>query len=152
LLLPAAVRAELPTTPATATSAPTPSARPSAKTAPAVRIDPTYWFVGMKNPKLQLLVNAPGIAASQVSLPTYPGVTLDGFQKLESPNYLIVNLTVSPQAQPGQLKLQFKGAKNLTYSYELRPRNQDPARTQGLTQADFIYFLISRTATPRTTW
>ncbi len=110
--------------------------------APATRIDPTYWFVGMKNPKLQLLVNAPGIAADQVALATYPGVTLDGFQKLESSNYLIVNLTVSPQAQPGKLKLQFTGAKPFTYSYELRPRNTDPARTQGLTQADFIYMLM----------
>ncbi len=110
--------------------------------APATRIDPTYWFVGMKNPKLQLLVNAPGIAADQVALATYPGVTLDGFQKLESANYLIVNLTVSPQAQPGKLRLQFTGARPLTYSYELRPRNADPARTQGLTQADFIYMLM----------
>ncbi|GAB3637603.1 glycoside hydrolase family 13 protein [Hymenobacter arcticus] len=110
--------------------------------APATRIDPTYWFVGMKNPKLQLLVNAPGIAADQVALATYPGVTLDGFQKLESTNYLIVSLTVSPQAQPGKLKLQFTGAKPFIYSYELRPRNQDPARTQGLTQADFIYMLM----------
>ncbi|WP_151086151.1 alpha-amylase family glycosyl hydrolase [Hymenobacter baengnokdamensis] len=120
-------------------------ALPAWATAPVaapVRIDPTYWFVGMKNPQLQLLVNAPGIAASQVSLATYPGVTLNGSQKLESPNYLIVNLTISPQAQPGKLKLQFKGAKGISYSYELRPRNQDPARTQGLTQADFIYMLM----------
>jgi glycosidase len=114
----------------------------SAPAKTAARIDPTYWFVGMKNPKLQLLVNAPGIAADQVTLATYPGVTLDGFQKLESNNYLIVNLTVSPQAQPGKLQLKFAGAKPFTYSYELRPRNADPARTQGLTQADFIYFLM----------
>jgi glycosidase len=110
--------------------------------APTTRIDPTYWFVGMKNPKLQLLVHAPGIAADQVALAPYPGVTLDGFEKLESDNYLVVNLTVSPQAQPGRLKLNFTGAKKLSYSYELRPRNTDPARTQGLTQADFIYFLM----------
>ena len=123
--------------------APRPAARPAAEAAPVTRIDPTNWFVGMKNPKLQLLVNAPGIAGSQVSLAaTYPGVTLDGFEKLESPNYLLVNLTISPQAQPGQLKLQFKGDKSFTYSYELRPRNQDPARVQGITQADFIYFLM----------
>ena len=113
-----------------------------ARPTPPVRIDPTYWFVGMKNPRLQLLVNAPGIAGSQVTLAAYPGVTLDGFQKLESPNYLLVNLTVSPQAQPGQLNLQFKGAQSFARTYELRPRNQDPARTQGLTQADFIYMLM----------
>ena len=119
-----------------------PAAPKSALAKTAARIDPTYWFVGMKNPTLQLLVNAPGIAADQVTLATYPGVTLDGFQKLESSNYLIVNLTVGPQAQPGKLQLKFAGPKPFTYSYELRPRNTDPARTQGLTQADFIYMLM----------
>ena len=122
--------------------APAVEAAPAAKPTPPIRVDPTYWFVGMKNPKLQLLVHAPGVAASQVSLAAYPGVTLEGFQKLESANYLIVNLTVSPQAQPGQLRLLFKGNKSFTQRYELRPRNQDPARTQGLTQADFIYMLM----------
>lgn len=125
--------------PALAAPPANPGSAPAKTTA---RIDPTYWFVGMKNPKLQLLVNAPGIAADQVTLATYPGVTLDGFQKLESSNYLIVNLTVSAQAQPGKLQLKFAGAKPFTYSYELRPRNADPARTQGLTQSDFIYFLM----------
>ena len=115
--------------------------RPAGTPAAAVRIDPAYWWVGMKNPKLQLLMHAPGIGASAASL-NYAGVTLEGTQKLENPNYLLVNLTISPRAQPGQLKLQFKGAKSVIYSYELRARNQDPARTQGLTQADFIYMLM----------
>ncbi len=123
--------------------APTAAPAHGQKAAPGVsRVDPTYWFVGMKNPRLQLLVHGPGIAGSQVSLPTYPGVTLEGFEKMSSPNYLLVNLTVGPQARPGQLKLQFKGAKSFTYAYDLRARNTDPARTQGLTQADFIYMLM----------
>ena len=118
-----------------------PAPAPAAKAA-APRIDPTYWFVGMKNPKVQLLVHAPGIAGSTASLAAYPGVTLDGQQKLESPNYLVVNLTVAPDAKPGQLKLSFKGAASLAATYELRPRNPDPQRGQGITQADFIYFLM----------
>ncbi len=122
----------------------TPPASPPAPVAlPAgTRIDPTYWFVGLKNPRLQLLVNAPGIAASQLSLAAYPGVTLDGFQKLESPNYLLVNLTISPMAQPGQLTLELKGAKTQRLRYELRTRNADPLRNQGLSQADFVYLLM----------
>ncbi|WP_460617738.1 alpha-amylase family glycosyl hydrolase [Hymenobacter ruber] len=127
---------------ATGAAGPAAAPSPTAKAAPGVRIDPTYWWVGMKNPKLQLLVNAPGIAGSTATLTTYPGVTLDSQQKLESPNYLIVNLTISPDAKPGQLKLSFKGTKSLTYTYELRARNTDPQRTQGLTQADFIYMLM----------
>ncbi|MFD1469231.1 alpha-amylase family glycosyl hydrolase [Hymenobacter caeli] len=113
------------------------------KAAPAIdRVDPTFWWVGMKNPHLQLLVHGPGIGASLASL-RYAGVALDGIQKLENPNYLVVNLTIAPDAKPGQLTLLFlDGKKKTTRAYELRARNQDPARTQGLTQADFIYMLM----------
>lgn len=117
----------------------------SAKKAAAItRIDPTFWWVGMKNPKLQLLVHGPGIAGSKVELANYPGVTLDGFQKLESPNYLVVNLTISPEAKPGKLKLEFKGAKKAKYEYELRARTTpgDKSKVQGVTSADFIYMLM----------
>lgn len=117
--------------------------RTNARVAPGVRIDPTNWWVGMKNPRLQLLVHAPGVAASAVSLASYAGVTLDGTQKLESPNYLLLNITISPAARPGQLKLAFKGAKKFTYSYELRARDtQDPTRVQGIDQSDFVYLLM----------
>jgi len=123
--------------PSTAARAVTP-----AKTAPALRIDPTFWWVGMKNPKLQLLVHGLGIGASTATLVAYPGVTLEGVQKLESPNYLIVNLSIGPDAKPGQLKLAFNGRQKLTHAYELRARSTAPNRTQGLTPADFIYLLM----------
>ena len=115
---------------------------PTVKAAPRVRIDPTYWWVGMKNPKLQLLVHAPGIGPSTASLAAYPGVTLESVQKVENPNYLVLNLNIGPETKPGQLKLAFGTSKKLTCSYELRARNTDPARTQGLTQADFVYLLM----------
>ncbi|WP_310394771.1 glycoside hydrolase family 13 protein [Hymenobacter sp.] len=118
-----------------------PVASRPAKAALVTRVDPTFWFVGMKNPKLQLLVHSPGIGASKVAL-AYPGVTLDGTQPLENPNYLVVNLTIGPDAKPGLLKLQFQGAKKLVYSYELRARSTDPSRVQGVTAADFVYLLM----------
>jgi len=129
---PGAARAGIPAAPAA-----TPTRAPA-----GVRIDPTFWWVGMKNPKLQLLVHSPGIGASTATLAPYPGVTLESVQKVESANYLVINLTISPQTQPGQLQLNFAGGKKLTSRYELRARSQDPARTQGLTQADFVYMLM----------
>ena len=110
--------------------------------APALRIDPTFWWVGMKNPKLQLLVHAPGIGAGTASLAPYPGVTLNGTQKLENPNYLVVNFTISAAAKPGRLQLSFKGAASQTYAYELRARSTAPGRVQGVTSADFVYMLM----------
>ncbi|HEX8326246.1 MAG TPA: alpha-amylase family glycosyl hydrolase [Hymenobacter sp.] len=112
-----------------------------AKAAAIDRVDPTFWWVGMKNPKLQLLVHGAGIGSSTVTL-NYAGVTVDGVEKVENPNYLLVNLTVSPSAKPGKLPLQFQGAKKVKYEYELRARSTDASRTQGLTQADFIYLLM----------
>ncbi|GAA4352023.1 glycoside hydrolase family 13 protein [Hymenobacter saemangeumensis] len=108
----------------------------------SMRIDPTFWWVGMKNPRLQLLVHSPGIAGSTATLAAYPGVTLEGVQKLESPNYLLLNLSISASAAPGQLKLEFKGKKKLSYSYELRARNTAPDRVQGINTSDFIYLLM----------
>lgn len=115
----------LPACPAQAGASPAPRAtvgaagsasRASASAASAVRIDPTFWWVGMKNPRLQLLVHGPGVAGSTVSLSSYAGVTLDGVQQLASPNYLLLNLTIGPEARPGQLKLGFKGPRKFTYT------------------------------------
>ena len=124
----------------------------------AVRIDPAFWWVGMKNPKLQLLVHATGIGTKRsVSIdPTspktapYSGATIESVQPLENPDYLIVNLAIAPDAKPGKMILAFNPepgnnkikSRTISYSYELRARNTDPSRTQGLTQADFIYMLM----------
>ena len=124
----------------------------------AVRIDPAFWWVGMKNPKLQLLVHATGIGTKKsVSVdPTspktapYSGATIESVQPLENPDYLIVNLAIAPDAKPGKMILAFNTepgnnkikSRIIRYSYELRARNTDPSRTQGLTQADFIYMLM----------
>ncbi|WP_345234602.1 glycoside hydrolase family 13 protein [Hymenobacter saemangeumensis] len=130
--------------PVATASRPAAAPAPTAKAAPALRIDPTFWWVGMKNPRLQLLVHSPGIAGSTATLAAYPGVTLEGVQKLESPNYLLLNLSISASAAPGQLKLEFKGKKKLSYSYELRARNTpgDPSKVQGVNTSDFIYLLM----------
>ncbi|KAA9333094.1 glycoside hydrolase family 13 protein [Hymenobacter busanensis] len=124
--------------------APLPSrAAEAAKPAAITRIDPTFWWVGMKNPKLQLLVHGPGIGASTASL-NYAGVTLDGTQKLENPNYLLVNLSIGTDAKPGKLPLEFKGAKKVKYEYELRARTTpgDKSKVQGINSSDFVYLLM----------
>ena len=123
-------------------------ANANAKAAPGVRIDPTYWWVGMKNPQLQLLVHAPAVSGATASLVPYPGVTLESVQKTESPNYLVLNLLIDPTTKPGllelelELELKLKNNKKLTYTYDLHARGTEAGRVQGLTQADFIYMLM----------
>jgi len=55
------------------------------------RIDPPNWWTGMKNPGLQLLVYGKNISETNASF-TYEGVELKQTQRVESPNYLFLDL------------------------------------------------------------
>lgn len=67
------------------------------------RIDPTDWYVGMKDPSLQLMVYGKDIRSANVST-DYPGVSIDSLVRLDSPNYLLVYLNLKG-AKPGTMKL-----------------------------------------------
>ena len=70
------------------------------------RIEPTNWFVGMKDPSVQLMVYGQGIRDAQVSI-DYAGVTIDSLVRLDSPNYLLIYLNTRG-AQPGTMDITFK--------------------------------------------
>ena len=76
------------------------------------RIEPTNWYVGMKNPSVQLMVYGKDIRSAEVST-NYPGVKIDSLVRLDSPNYLLVYMNIK-DAQPGTMKLCFKTGKNKT--------------------------------------
>ena len=114
-----------------------------AQTIPALeRVEPMFWWTGMKNPKLQLIVHGNNIAASSVSI-TYPGVKLAAVHKVENPNYLFLDLVISSAAKPGKFTISFKKSTgNLSDVYELKQRNTSPNRAQGVTNKDLIYLLM----------
>lgn len=107
------------------------------------RVEPMFWWVGMKNPKLQLIVHGKDIAARTVSF-RYPGVKLTAVHKVENPNYLFLDLDISAAAKPGAFNISFSkaGAEKLSYNYELRKRDHSPGRAQGVTNKDLIYLIM----------
>jgi len=107
------------------------------------RVEPMFWWVGMKNPKLQLIVHGDKIAERTVEL-NYPGVKLTQVHKVENPNYLFLDLDISTTAKPGAFTISFvkAGAANLQYKYELKQRDHSPNRAQGVTDKDLIYLIM----------
>ena len=105
------------------------------------RIDPTDWFVGMKNPQLQLMVYGEGIREADVTT-DYPGVVIENLVRLDSPNYLLVYLNLK-DAQPGEmtLKFQVKGSKTQV-KYQLKQREMSGDKRMGFTNADVLYMLM----------
>jgi len=102
-----------------------------------------FWWVGMNNPKLQLLVHGEQIASLDAQL-NYPGVKLAGVHKVENPNYLFLDLEISSEVKAGKFPIVFaqNGKKKQQYIYELKNRNQSRGRIQGVTSKDLIYLLM----------
>ena len=101
------------------------------------RIDPTDWFVGMKNPSLQLMVYGKNISLADVTT-DYPGVSIDSIVRLESPNYLLVYLNIG-KAQAGTMTLNFSGKK---VAYQLKNRDMLGEQRRGFSNADVLYMLM----------
>lgn len=106
------------------------------------KIEPSFWYVGMKNPELQLMVYGKNISSSDVSV-NYPGVNLSSIVKLESPNYLLVYLTLDKDIKAGNIELTFtQGNKKEIKYYELKTRAKKGSERIGFDSSDVLYMLM----------
>ena len=105
------------------------------------RIEPTNWYVGMKNPSVQLMVYGEGIRDAEVTI-DYADVTIDSLVRLDSPNYLLIYLNTRG-AQPGTMDITFKqGRSKKKVKYDLLTREMSGDKRQGFTNADVLYMLM----------
>ena len=105
------------------------------------RIEPTDWFVGMKDASLQLMVYGKDIKNAEVSV-NYPGVKIDSVARLESPNYLLVYLNLK-DAKAGEMVLNFKqGKQSKKVKYQLKDREMAGEKRMGFTNEDVLYMLM----------
>lgn len=108
------------------------------------RVEPAFWWVGMKNSQLQLLVHGSEICNRQVII-QYPGVKLLKSNRVCSPNYLFVTLEINPKvAKAGKFNILLKQPEknDLTFTYELKNRQPNSSKREGFTSADVIYLLM----------
>jgi neopullulanase len=106
------------------------------------RIEPPNWWIGMKNPALQLLVHGSNIAELHPSI-DYPGVRIEQIIKVQNTNYLFINLTIAKTAKAGRFDIVFSkgGSATERHTYELQARAPDAASLQGFTAADAMYLI-----------
>ena len=102
------------------------------------RIDPTDWYVGMKNPSLQLMVYGKGVRDVEQVTTDYPGVVIDSLVRLDSPNYLLVYLNLK-DAKPGTMTLKFGKTK---VNYQLKQREMSGDKRVGFDISDVLYLLM----------
>ena len=107
------------------------------------RIEPPFWWAGMNNTELQLLVYGKNIAETEVVLSKYSGVKLIKVNKVKNPNYLFVDLEIGQQAKAGTFIINFKKADKTIakHNYTLNERREGSATRQGFQSSDVMYLI-----------
>ncbi len=106
------------------------------------RVEPPFWWAGMKSAELQLMVHGEKIASADVKI-NYPGVEVVSVTKVENPNYLFVDLKLDQNVQPGKFEILFSTSGKVTgkYQFELKQREKGSAERAGFGGSDVIYLV-----------
>lgn len=105
------------------------------------KMAPSFWWAGMKNPELQILLYGEGLALSDVSV-SGEGIYLKETVRQDNPNYLLLYLDLSEaKAQTFQILLK-NGKKKLQIPYELKSRVRRGEDVKGFTSEDVLYLIM----------
>lgn len=105
------------------------------------KVAPSFWWAGMKNPELQILLYGEDLALSDVSV-SGEGIYLKEVVRQDNPNYLLLYLDLSEaKAQTFQILLK-NGKKKLQVPYELKSRMQRGEDVKGFTSEDVLYLIM----------
>jgi glycosidase len=102
---------------------------------------PTDWWVGMKNPKLQIMIHGKNVANGNGYTINYPGVKLEKIHKVENANYIFLDINISPSAKPGMIKIK-NGASTIDFELKKRRPGNGTLFAQGITSKDLMYLIM----------
>ncbi len=106
-----------------------------------LEVYPTNWWVGMKNPKLQLMLHGKDIGKATGFAISYPGVSLNKVTRAKNSNYVFLDLVISAAAKPADIIIR-STAGTFKYALIARRAGKNSRFAQGVTASDFIYFLM----------
>ena len=105
------------------------------------RVEPAFWWKGMKNPELQILVYGKDISKYQVELSD--NIKIKDLTKTENPNYVFITVNTN-EINTSSFKINFKNGKKTvdSYTYELKNRNPNSAERESFSSKDVIYLIM----------
>ncbi len=106
-----------------------------------LRVEPSFWWSGMQENELQLMVSGENIAAYTPELNT-EHVRIKEVVRLDSPNYQIIYLDLS-NSVPETFDIRFtNGKKNITLPYELKKRDPERLNIESFNSSDVLYLIM----------
>ena len=105
------------------------------------KVAPAFWWAGMKNPELQILLYGDRISSADVSLSS-GDITLQEVVKQENPNYLVLYLDLSKAVPQNFDIILTQGKKQTKIPYELKQRRPDASAVEGFDSSDVLYLIM----------
>lgn len=108
---------------------------------PISRIEPPFWYAGMKRSELQILFYGKKTGSFQVTVSN--SVEILNVKRTENPNYLFVTInTKNIPASNFTFSFKRKNKTVFTLNYSLKKRRDNSASRQSFDSSDMIYLLM----------
>jgi glycosidase len=106
---------------------------------------PTNWWVGMKNPNVQLIIHGDAIANATGFAINYPGVRVVKIHRPENKNYVFLDLSISPATKHGNASIAvtgFKPVNKISFPLKARRPGKGNQYAQGVYSSEFMYLIM----------
>ncbi|CAM3384686.1 glycoside hydrolase family 13 protein [Empedobacter stercoris] len=105
------------------------------------KVEPMFWWKGMKNPEVQILVYGKDI--SKYSIELSDQIKIKDIQKTENPNYVFVTVNTN-NVNKSSFKINIKNKNKVvdSYTYELKDRQPNSANRSSFTSKDVVYLIM----------
>ncbi len=107
------------------------------------RLEPSSWWIGMKNPELMLMVYGNQIATCEPQF-NIQGIELKEVRRTSNPNYMFIFVIINELSRPGDYPIRFvkKGKVVAKATFTLYERDKNSALRKGFNTTDAIYLLM----------
>ena len=104
-------------------------------------LEPPFWWTGMVDSKLQLMVHGKNISDLKPEI-DHKDIEIKQIHRLENKNYLLIDLLLN-NAKPGNFEILFKrsGKIEVKYNYDLLDRKPGSMERNGFDPSDVIYLI-----------
>ena len=113
-----------------------------------IKVYPSNWWVGMKNPHVQIMLHGNNIGLNEEFLCFYPNVVIENTQRVKNQNYIFLNLIIRVNAKPGTVSILYRLHKyddmfhHINISLDKLPAEKGKTWARGINSSDFIYLLM----------
>ncbi|HQF47281.1 MAG TPA: glycoside hydrolase family 13 protein [Flavobacterium alvei] len=105
------------------------------------RIEPPFWYAGMKNPELQIMFYGKNIAKYNVS--TTNSIPITKVERTSNQNYIFVTINTK-NTPPKEFHFLFKEKDKVVFTekYNLKQRRENSAERKSFDASDMMYLIM----------